>query len=713
MGTFEKFKPRLRAGHILAAENKTVFELEDGSRQVTLPQEASGFLPLMNGLHTLQDIIDRAYRDHHRVPFKALVSTIEKLRSQNCLENEFEAPKSEFETRPEIFDKQSTVWETPLLSFPVVRRWTITDPSPLAFVIFASSSLLLTFASLASYLFTQSQRTIWSSGFLLFDHSYLKGLLFFFAVASSLVSAKALFKALLALVLAGRISNIRLELNVYSFALRLHDEAIYLTGSRAMGALSAATVGLSQFFFFAILRAIAPHWAGLSDVFMVSVLLALVDLNPYRKSELTSFFNVVYNRDAVAHLLPYLKKRSLLAALGRGEKIANETIYTVYSTLAIGWTLIAFNLALALLNRNYSNLTNTIINGPPIEKAAAGVIFLAMLVVSVFLIFDIIRTIARNLYGPIADRRRAAKAQRRDSQGSVARVEDVQSLLPTIAALPLFTGMKADAVRFLAERGMLIDMKPDATIIAQGAASERLYLLLDGSVEVQKNLNTGATQPIATLNAPTAFGENTLLEGRPRGADVIAKTQCRLLSIPRTAFDELNADGEFQSDYDRLFDRLRVGQYIAASELFRDAPSEAIGLFLNQGEILHIDAQKTVIRQGALEKDFYLLVRGEVRVVANGEELSRLKQGDFFGEMALLLNMPRSADVVTTEPATLLKLTAEKFWSVLSAHMSLALFLETVSEMRMTDIESHLRLEAHTQSGVNLSTKLVEEGDHG
>lgn len=81
--------------------------------------------------------------------------------------------------------------------------------------------------------------------------------------------------------------------------------------------------------------------------------------------------------------------------------------------------------------------------------------------------------------------------------------------------------------------------------------------------------------------------------------------------------------------------------------------------------------------------------------------------------MALLLNMPRSADVVTTEPATLLKLTAEKFWSVLSAHMSLALFLETVSEMRMTDIESHLRLEAHTQSGVNLSTKLVEEGDHG
>ena len=62
----------------------------------------------------------------------------------------------------------------------------------------------------------------------------------------------------------------------------------------------------------------------------------------------------------------------------------------------------------------------------------------------------------------------------------------------------------------------------------------------------------------------------------------------------------------------------------------------------------------------------FIIARGSVRVVLYGESgkeitLSLLTPGDFFGEMSLLDGQPRSASVVTTEPALLVVLKREDF----------------------------------------------------
>jgi CRP/FNR family transcriptional regulator, cyclic AMP receptor protein len=62
----------------------------------------------------------------------------------------------------------------------------------------------------------------------------------------------------------------------------------------------------------------------------------------------------------------------------------------------------------------------------------------------------------------------------------------------------------------------------------------------------------------------------------------------------------------------------------------------------------------------------FIIAKGRVKVVLYGESgkeitLSFFRKGDFFGEMSLLDDMPRSANVVTTEKSTLLVLKREEF----------------------------------------------------
>jgi CRP-like cAMP-binding protein len=61
----------------------------------------------------------------------------------------------------------------------------------------------------------------------------------------------------------------------------------------------------------------------------------------------------------------------------------------------------------------------------------------------------------------------------------------------------------------------------------------------------------------------------------------------------------------------------------------------------------------------------YLILEGELRVrmMRRGKEsiLATLKAGDFFGEISLLDEGPRSADVVANERSTLLKISAASF----------------------------------------------------
>ena len=72
-----------------------------------------------------------------------------------------------------------------------------------------------------------------------------------------------------------------------------------------------------------------------------------------------------------------------------------------------------------------------------------------------------------------------------------------------------------------------------------------------------------------------------------------------------------------------------------------------------------------VVRQGEPGDAMYLVLEGELRarIIIDGKEtiLSTMQVGDFFGEVSLLDQGPRSADVIANQPSVLLKISAEAF----------------------------------------------------
>ncbi|MGI9599307.1 MAG: cyclic nucleotide-binding domain-containing protein [Acidimicrobiales bacterium] len=63
------------------------------------------------------------------------------------------------------------------------------------------------------------------------------------------------------------------------------------------------------------------------------------------------------------------------------------------------------------------------------------------------------------------------------------------------------------------------------------------------------------------------------------------------------------------------------------------------------GKIVTWKAGSVPIKQGSKGAAFFLILDGMVDVVADGHSVARLSEGDFVGEIALIEDTPRNADV--------------------------------------------------------------------
>jgi monovalent cation:H+ antiporter, CPA1 family len=93
---------------------------------------------------------------------------------------------------------------------------------------------------------------------------------------------------------------------------------------------------------------------------------------------------------------------------------------------------------------------------------------------------------------------------------------------------------------------------------------------------------------------------------------------------------------------------------------------------------------ETIVKQGDKGIGFYLLLSGAADVRKGTQVVTRLGAGQFFGEMALMDEQPRTADVVASEPTRCLVLSRWEFWGTVGGDPEVirALFRETVRRLR-------------------------------
>jgi MFS family permease len=92
-----------------------------------------------------------------------------------------------------------------------------------------------------------------------------------------------------------------------------------------------------------------------------------------------------------------------------------------------------------------------------------------------------------------------------------------------------------------------------------------------------------------------------------------------------------------------------------------------------------------IVRQGDPGDRFYMIEEGEVTVSKNGRPVAELGRGDFFGEIALLREIPRTATVTARTDALLYALDREDFLEAVTGHPRSAEAADAVTRARLAE----------------------------
>lgn len=97
-----------------------------------------------------------------------------------------------------------------------------------------------------------------------------------------------------------------------------------------------------------------------------------------------------------------------------------------------------------------------------------------------------------------------------------------------------------------------------------------------------------------------------------------------------------------------------------------------------------------VVTQGTPGQAFYLILSGRVEIIRDGQSLGAFGPGDFFGEMSLLDQAPRSATIRALEPTLCLMLSSWDFKGLLEQYPSIAVKLLEVLSRRLRVADERL-----------------------
>jgi len=101
--------------------------------------------------------------------------------------------------------------------------------------------------------------------------------------------------------------------------------------------------------------------------------------------------------------------------------------------------------------------------------------------------------------------------------------------------------------------------------------------------------------------------------------------------------------------------------------LFASLPQAPLETLAREASYSSVLSGSEIIRQGEPGDRYFAVVEGSVAVVKDGSEVGRLGEGDGFGEIALLHDVPRNATVTATADTSLLGVGRDAFLTALGA----------------------------------------------
>jgi MFS family permease len=122
---------------------------------------------------------------------------------------------------------------------------------------------------------------------------------------------------------------------------------------------------------------------------------------------------------------------------------------------------------------------------------------------------------------------------------------------------------------------------------------------------------------------------------------------------------------------------------LAAVPIFAPLPGGSLEHLAGRLVPMRLEPGTMIVREGDSGDRFYIVADGTVEVSQDGIVLSELGPGDYFGEIALIRDVPRTATVTARTPVVLYALDREDFLATVTGHPQAAEAAETVMSARL------------------------------
>ncbi|ORY40457.1 camp-binding domain-like protein, partial [Rhizoclosmatium globosum] len=296
--------------------------------------------------------------------------------------------------------------------------------------------------------------------------------------------------------------------------------------------------------------------------------------------------------------------------------------------------------------------------------------------------------------------------KKRDSSGQMDRTyAEEYPHIDVLRKFPLFSRFPQTILETISSTSHEITRKAGQKIISKGEEGREIFFLMEGRVSVL--LDESDEEKAVTLQPTTFFGELGVLFEIKRTATVIAKTDCMLLVVLKHKLDEaVNQNAEikqlvlqFATDKEAWWQMQEYmknhGQFggefvqdimrkdLKKLPIFSSAPDSFIQKLAHRTKTVVVKETQLVVSIGEESDAIYFILSGTLEVIGTaGEVHAEMKDGAFFGEVGILLNMRRTASIRAKTESRLFKLNKSDLDEVIKEYPTVKTTLEEAATER-------------------------------
>ncbi|MCI0473239.1 MAG: cyclic nucleotide-binding domain-containing protein, partial [Ignavibacteria bacterium] len=229
-------------------------------------------------------------------------------------------------------------------------------------------------------------------------------------------------------------------------------------------------------------------------------------------------------------------------------------------------------------------------------------------------------------------------------------------------------------------------------VIWQNERGDGFYVIYRGKAAVYREEDSGIKTFLAILSEKDSFGEIALIKEIARTATVEALTPLVCLVLHKEHFKQF-IESQHIENKERITQLIQVNTFLKSLPFFEDIPAEVMNRVILESTEREYQPQELAIKQGEPGEEFYIIRQGSVEVwkdytTPSAQKLAALKSGDYFGEIALFEDTPRTSSVIVTEPSRILVVPKQTFFKILNANVLSGMVIEESVKNRRLAIET-------------------------